>query len=104
MAYNVLLNPVQTLTGVGAGAQTIDYTAAHLPDDQQPFFIAIYNSGGSNAFLIRTGEITSGVVAAAGESVTAGPFLINQALDLELYFDAIGQAEVSFLSVRSEGV
>jgi len=104
MAYNVLLNPVQTLSTGGAGAQTIDYTAAHLPDDQQPFFIAIYNSGGSNTYLVRTGETTSGVVAASGESVTAGPFLIDQAVDLELYFDAAGKAEVSFLSVLSEGV
>jgi len=102
MAYNVLLNPVQTISTGGAGNQTLDYTVAFLPSDQQPFFISVYNSGASDVFIVRTGETTSGVYAAPGESVSAGPFLIDQAVDVELYFGGAGKAEVSFLSVLEE--
>jgi len=105
MAYNVKLQPVQTIIAPGAVGIALDYTNTFIPDTDRgvPFFISVYNSGASNVFVVRTGEASSGIYAAAGESVSAGPFLLQEADGIiELFFDAPGQAEVSFLSVLEE--
>lgn len=105
MSYNVRLHPVQTLSTVGAAAAAIDFTATFLPDRTAPFFISIFNSGTSGVYVVRIGETSSGVFAASGESVTAGPFDLDNANGvLELFFDGAGKAEVSFITVISEGV
>jgi len=108
MSYNVQLSPVQVISaGGGGGAQSIDFGPAFLPGPlrQVPFFIAIHKTTGTAVYLVRIGETSSGLHAAAGEDIVAGPFTLDNADGvLELFFTAAGDADVSFLSVLSEGV
>ena len=104
MAYNVKQQPVQTIASPGVGVNApLNFGPAFLEDPSVPFFITIHNQGGGEIFLVRIGESDSGYVAHTGDSVTAGPYLLENAQLLEIHFTAGGgNGFVTYTSVIEE--
>lgn len=104
MAYNVKQGPVQVITSPGPGVNLpLNFGPAFLEDPSVPFFITIHNEGGGEIFLVRIGELDSGYVAHTGDSVTAGPYLLENAQLLEIHFTAGGgNGFVTYTSVLEE--
>jgi hypothetical protein len=99
--YHVKLSPSQTFSGTDSNEQ-LDFSVSALPDQGTPFFITCFNEGPNGIYLVDTGETVSGIHCAAGQTVTAGPFLKADAENVEIRCDGTAAGTVSFLSVMQE--
>lgn len=99
--YHIKLQPVQAFSGTNSN-ESLDLTTSALPQQNNPFFVTCFNEGPNGVYIVSTGETTSGLHCPAGQNITAGPFLLVDAQNIEIRCDGSATGSISFLSVMQE--